>query len=111
MDLERYQKHYSKEGFLAKVSGAAKKAGKSVLYYAYLLFYMITSRQVPIKFKGIICGALGYFILPADIIPDFLVGLGFTDDLAVLIMAYKAIKAAVTPEIKQRARERAERGN
>lgn len=109
MDLNRYQKHYSKEGFLAKVAVVAKRAGNSVLYYAYLLFYLLTSRQVPIKYKGIICGALGYFILPADIIPDFVVGLGFTDDLAVLVMAYKAIKAAVTPEIKQKAKDKVKR--
>ncbi len=111
MDLERYRKYYSKEGFLAKVTGVAQKAGAKLRYYAYLLFYTVTSRSVSIKYKGIICGALGYFILPSDIIPDFVVGLGFTDDLAVLIMAYKAIKAAVTPEIKQKARKRAEMGS
>ena len=51
-------------------------------------------------------GALGYFILPLDIIPDVILGLGFTDDLAALAWALFTLKKYITPEIERKARER-----
>lgn len=41
---------------------------------------------------------LAYFVLPFDIVPDMLVGIGFTDDIAVLTAAL----AAVRPHIRAR---------
>ena len=41
--------------------------------------------------------ALGYFVLPVDVIPDFVLGLGFTDDIAVLTAAITAVSAHITP--------------
>lgn len=106
VDVSEYKKHYSERGFWAKIRGASKRAGDKLLYYAYLLYYVLISREVSVKSKGIICGALGYFILPTDLIPDFIVALGFTDDLAVLLLAYKTVSSAITPQIEQRAKER-----
>ena len=53
-----------------------------------------------------ILGALGYFILPLDFIPDAILGLGFTDDLAALAWALFKMKQYITPEIERKARER-----
>ncbi|MGM9748166.1 MAG: YkvA family protein [Candidatus Cryptobacteroides sp.] len=49
---------------------------------------------------------MGYFILPTDLIPDLIPVLGFTDDVAALTLAYKAIQASVTPEIDAKAKEK-----
>ena len=52
----------------------------------------------------VVAGAIAYFILPADAIPDMLAGLGFTDDAAVLMMAVKTLSAHIRPEHVRRAR-------
>jgi uncharacterized membrane protein YkvA (DUF1232 family) len=48
--------------------------------------------------------ALAYFILPVDAIPDFLLGLGFTDDLAVIATAISMMRRHMKPEHRERAR-------
>jgi uncharacterized membrane protein YkvA (DUF1232 family) len=40
---------------------------------------------------GWIVAALAYLILPTDLIPDFLPGIGFTDDAAVFILAFRQL--------------------
>ncbi|HRX35469.1 MAG TPA: YkvA family protein, partial [Aestuariivirga sp.] len=40
-------------------------------------YYCAFDPATPAKAKGILLGALAYFIMPIDIIPDFIVGLGF----------------------------------
>ena len=53
-------------------------------------------KKTPLRAKGILLAALGYFVLPVDIIPDFVLGLGFTDDIAVLTAAITAVSAHIT---------------
>ena len=52
-----------------------------------------------------IIGALGYFILPVDLIPDYLPVLGFSDDLAALTWALYSVAKNITPEVKVQAQE------
>ena len=79
-----------------------QKVGGSVLKPVLLLFYMMKSDSVSLKDKAYIVGALGYFVLPIDIVPDFLAGLGYTDDLAVITLLIKYLKDNITPEIEMR---------
>ena len=55
--------------------------------------------------KAKIIGALGYFILPIDLVPDVIPVVGYSDDLAALIMALRSVWINVTPEMKSRAKE------
>lgn len=82
--LEKYEKEYSEDGLWEKIGKVAKKAGIKVIYYALLLFYALQSEKVTVAEKALIIGALGYFILPIDLIPDFMVPIGYGDDLAVM---------------------------
>ena len=84
VELEKYEKEYSEDGLWEKIGKVAKKAGIKVVYYALLLFYALQSDKVTVAEKALIIGALGYFILPIDIIPDFMVPIGYGDDLAVM---------------------------
>jgi uncharacterized membrane protein YkvA (DUF1232 family) len=59
-------------------------------------YYCAFDKATPYKVKGTLVAALAYFILPIDIIPDFLLGFGFTDDLAVLMLALKTVRSNVT---------------
>lgn len=105
-NTEEYQKHYNESAFWDKIANVAKKAGGKVIYCALLLYYVLMSPSVPSSEKLIIIGALGYFILPVDLIPDFIPVAGYTDDLAALIACYNKVKANITPEIEQQAKSK-----
>lgn len=104
---ERYQKQYSDSNFWNKLRTAAVHAGAAVVYPALLLYYVLKDGAVPAKMKLYIIGALGYLILPVDLLPDAIPFLGYTDDLAAIIAAYKLIKHCVTPEMREKARSKA----
>lgn len=61
---------------------------------------------MPLKVKAIITGALGYFILPLDIIPDIAAGVGYADDLTVVIFALVQVALYVDDEIKKQAKQK-----
>lgn len=98
-----YSKYYDDKRFWRKVRRIAQKVGGSVLKPVLLLFYMMKSDAVSLKDKAYIVGALGYFVLPIDIVPDFIAGLGYTDDLAVITLLIKYLKDNITPDIEMRA--------
>ena len=105
-NIEKYQGRYNEQDFLNKVTNAAKKAGIKVVYLALLLYYVLKSPKVKTADKGKIWGALGYFILPIDLIPDFIPVAGYTDDLAALLWAFYAVAKNVTPEIESQAKKK-----
>lgn len=55
----------------------------------------------------IVASALGYFILPLDLIPDWILGGGFTDDAAAIAAAIAAVSAHIKPAHKERAKAKA----
>lgn len=65
---------YSPAKLTDKITNVAKKAGIKVIYAALLLYYTLMAGDVPTKDKAIVLGTLGYFICPADMIPDMLPG-------------------------------------
>ena len=72
---------------------------------AVAAYYCAIDRRTPLAAKAILMGALAYFVMPADVIPDFIAGFGYTDDAAVLIAAIKAIRDNLRPEHRGKARE------
>ena len=54
--------------------------------------------------KAALLGAIAYFILPFDFIPDMLPVLGFSDDAAVLATAIRLVATHITPEHRDAAR-------
>ena len=98
-DTSPYKKHYSDSKFWDKV----KSLGKNVLKPALLLYYVMKSPDVPLRIKATIAGALGYLILPLDLIPDFIPVAGYTDDIAALWAVIETCKAYITPEIEAQA--------
>ena len=102
-DIEQYQEHYSESGLFEKIKKVCKKAGMKAIYYVLLLYYVLMDENTPWKHKSIIIGTLGYFILPADLIPDILPAIGFADDITALIACLKTIHANITPSVKKKA--------
>jgi uncharacterized membrane protein YkvA (DUF1232 family) len=67
-------------------------------------YYCAMDERTPPRVRATLLAALAYFVLPLDWVPDFLVGLGFTDDLAVLTVALTAIRSHITPAHREAAR-------
>ncbi len=101
----RYRKAYSEEAFHAKLLRFAGILGKEGLRSAFILYYTLKRKDLPAKTRAIILGALGYLILPADVIPDLIPVIGFTDDLGILAAALAAVAMYVDDEVKARADE------
>lgn len=101
-----YSKYFSEEGLWEKIKKFSKDAGAKVIYAVLLLFYAMKDKSVSIKTKLSIAAALGYFILPTDAIFDLTPLIGYSDDLGVLLFALSQISASITPEVKQKAKEK-----
>ncbi|RDV03961.1 YkvA family protein [Undibacter mobilis] len=67
-------------------------------------YYCAFDRATPLQVKGTLIGALAYFVLPFDAVPDLLPVLGFTDDAAVLMTALKIVASHIKPDHRDAAR-------
>lgn len=67
-------------------------------------YYCATDRQTPAHVRAVLMGAIGYFIVPTDMIPDFIATLGFVDDATVLALAIASVSRHIKPEHKSKAR-------
>ena len=79
----------------AKFWRTVKKAARQVPFMEELVagYYCALDNDTPPKVRGILLAALAYFVLPLDVVPDFLLGFGFTDDVAVLAAALMWLSA------------------
>jgi uncharacterized membrane protein YkvA (DUF1232 family) len=105
-EIEKYREQYSESSFWKKVKNTAFAAGRELIEHALWLFYAIMDSDTPTKAKLIIAGALGYFISPIDLIPDFIPFIGYTDDLAVLAAAVVTVASHVKETHKEMAATR-----
>ncbi len=101
-----FEKHYSEQSFWEKIKDYAKKAGVELIRNALEAYYVSRSQNVPTWIKAMIIAALGYFISPIDVIPDVTPIVGYTDDLAVLVLLIKNLAEYISPEIRARVEEK-----
>lgn len=94
---------YSDERFWRKLTRYGMRAGREVALKALQLYFVLKRPDVPIWAKSTIIGALGYFISPLDAIPDFIAGVGYTDDASVLAAALVAVSIYIDEDIKRQA--------
>lgn len=67
-------------------------------------YYCATDPLTPLKVKGVLFAALAYFVIPTDMVPDIIVGLGFTDDATVLATALGIVGAQIQESHRIEAR-------
>jgi len=67
-------------------------------------YFCAVDPATPAKVKAILFAALAYFVLPFDLIPDFIAGIGFTDDAAVIAMALSVVAGNITDKHRVKAR-------
>lgn len=97
------EKHYSEKGFFHKIKSVGGKLGAKTLHEIATLFVALKSDEMPTANKLIVIGALGYFILPLDVIADFLPLLGLSDDLFVITTALAKVYGSITDEMREEA--------
>jgi len=73
-------------------------------------YYCAFDKETPRHVQGALLGAMAYFILPFDFIPDMLPVLGFTDDAAVLATASRLVASHITEDHRRAARAALKRG-
>ena len=66
--------------------------------------YCAFDRNTPVHVKAVLIGAIAYFVMPGDLIPDYLPIIGYADDAAVLGMAIKLMSSHIKPEHREAAR-------
>ena len=104
IEITSYAKHFSISELWKKLAKYSAKLGRELLEKILILVYSLDDPNVPAKAKGVIVGALGYLILPLDLIPDMAPG-GFTDDFGVIAAALAMVAAYVSPETVKRAKD------
>ena len=71
-------------------------------------WYCAKDPATPMHVRALLWGAVAYFILPMDLIPDYLVGIGFTDDAAVIAMVMSLLGRYIAPGHRAAAKARIE---
>jgi uncharacterized membrane protein YkvA (DUF1232 family) len=68
-------------------------------------YFCAIDRKTPMRVRATLLAALAYFVIPADVVPDFLAVIGFTDDATVLLTALGIVQAHIKPRHCQQARK------
>ncbi|WP_226584670.1 YkvA family protein [Halobacillus litoralis] len=104
--VEQSRQYFSEKDTMEKLRTYSGRIGEKFVYYSLLLYYALQSPETPRKAKLTIAGALGYLILPADALPDFLPVVGFTDDSAVILYAVYQVISHIDEKVKEEAKVR-----
>lgn len=99
------EEYYSNKKFINKLSKYGLKLGFKTLHGAATLYSALKSDKVPQQTKLMIVGVLGYFILPTDLVADFLPVVGLADDAIIILKAITSIYSSITDEMKEEAHQ------
>jgi uncharacterized membrane protein YkvA (DUF1232 family) len=102
----RYEERVRRDFWRKAARVAARLPFAEDLLAAY---YCAFDQATPAHVKTALVGALAYFVLPFDFMPDVLPFLGFTDDAAVLLTALRVVAGHLRPEHRDAARAALER--
>lgn len=94
-------------GFWPKIKSAA--AAIPFAEDAVAAYYCAFDRETPLHVRATLWGALAYFILPFDVVPDYLPLIGFTDDAAVLATALRMVASHLQPTHREAAKRALDR--
>jgi len=91
-------------GFWAKLRRSVGRV--PFLEDAVSAYFCAFDPATPRPVKAMLLAALAYFVVPSDMIPDFVAGLGFTDDATVLFATLRLVAGNITPRHRRLARRR-----
>jgi uncharacterized membrane protein YkvA (DUF1232 family) len=86
---------------------AVKRAANRIPFMEEVVaaYFCAMDPDTPFRVRGILLGALAYFILPFDMVPDFILFFGFGDDIAVLTAAFTAVQGEIRDSHRKAARD------
>lgn len=94
---------YVRENFGEKL----RRVGRRIPFAedAVTAFYCLTDDTTPRRVRVILGSALAYFIVPTDLVPDFIAVLGFTDDATVLALAFRSVSGHIRDDHRRDAQK------
>lgn len=93
---------FDESGFWDKVRRYALAAGREVIEKSLWLYYAAQAPETPAWAKTVIYGALAYFVLPVDAIPDVVPLAGFSDDLGALAAAVASVAMFIDADVRSK---------
>ncbi len=103
-NIKEYVSEYNESDLKRVLVLYGKKLGAQIVLYALIMFTLIKDSEIPMKVRLMFMAALGYLILPADLVADILPFIGFTDDIAFLTYVFSSASEYITPEVKEKAK-------
>ncbi|MDB9741816.1 DUF1232 domain-containing protein [Akkermansiaceae bacterium] len=103
-----YSNEFSEMRFWAKLKENSGSLGNQLIYQVLCMYYQLLDREIAIPQKLLIMSALGYWILPLDLIPDYVLGVGYTDDIPVLTAAFLKVQNEINTKKRVKAIKRAD---
>jgi uncharacterized membrane protein YkvA (DUF1232 family) len=100
-----FRGQYTPATFWGKVRRFGGALGRGSLHVVFTLYHCLQDPDTPAWARTTIVAALGYFILPADLVPDIIPGAGLADDAAALASALAITAAHVKQEHRDRAKK------
>lgn len=90
-----------------KLMTTVRKAARQVPFMEDVVagYFCALDPSTPSKVRTTVLASLAYFVLPLDVIPDFLIGIGFGDDATVLLAALAMIRSHMRPDHYQAAKD------
>jgi len=90
-----------RRGFWGKLRASLVRIGFA--REAVAAYFCALDPATPMRVRAILLGALAYFIAPVDVLPDFVAGLGFTDDATVLMLAWRSVAEHISDRHRAQA--------
>lgn len=106
LEKDKYAEKYSESSFFDKIKNTVKSAGLTLIYKALQLYYVTENPNCPKKIKAAIFAALGYFIMPLDVIPDFTPIVGYSDDAGAIALALGLAQFYIDDEVNRKAKNK-----
>ncbi|NNC23787.1 DUF1232 domain-containing protein [Salinisphaera sp. USBA-960] len=103
VSVRHYAGHYSTRGLWRKLGRIAGRVGTELLEKALQLYYAANKPETPPWARATAYGALGYLILPMDTVPDWLAGVGLTDDFGAITLAVMTIAHYIDADVRRQA--------
>lgn len=107
MESMRQMAAEDEQGLLKKVWDKITSISRKLPFAEDVLamYFCVQDASTPRKVKLVLLGALAYFLLPVDALPDFLPLLGFTDDAAVIAAAIASVANSITQAHRDSAKK------
>jgi uncharacterized membrane protein YkvA (DUF1232 family) len=105
-ELELLADKYDEASLWRKVGRFARRAGREVIAKVLVLHFCLKDPDTPRWARRVIMGALAYFVIPIDAIPDIAPFAGFVDDFGILVVALAMVVTHIKPEHRELADDR-----